>query len=168
MPGTSQSRTIGREIDATMEHAALACAAAGIRVTKKRRRVLQTLLTSPSPLSAYALTEAYRAMHDEDIHVMTAYRILDAFIDAGIVHKLHSTQRYLACEHIGISDPHASAQFLICDSCGAVKEARFCHGEIAELERKARSNGFSLNQEQLELHGVCSDCMATADKKHIL
>lgn len=163
MQGESQSRLTHGQRAATIERVVRACESAGLRLTKKRRRVLRTLLASPSPLSAYELADAYRSEHDEEIAVMTAYRILDTFIDAGIVHKLRSTHRYLPCEHIGASQPHAAAQFLICETCGAVKETHFGDREIAQLDRKARSSGFTLNQEQLELHGVCSDCVVAAD-----
>jgi Fur family transcriptional regulator, zinc uptake regulator len=146
-----------------MERVERACDTAGLRLTEKRRRLLETLLASPSPLSAYELADAYRTAHAEEIAVMSTYRILDAFVGAGIVHKLRSTHRYLPCEHIGASHPHAAAQFLICDTCGAVRETHFGDREIAQLDRKARSSGFTLNHDQLELHGVCSDCAHESD-----
>lgn len=163
MRSESRSPRTQSKPDATMERVELACETAGLRLTEKRRRLLETLLASPSPLSAYELADAYRSAHAEEIPVMSAYRILAALVDAGIIHKLRSTHRYLPCEHLGASRPHTAAQFLICDTCGAVRETHFGDREVAQLDRKARSRGFNLNQEQLELHGVCSDCVVAAD-----
>lgn len=147
-----------RAVDAELQAAERACNAANLRLTAKRRRLLGSLLRSSSPVSAYELAQAYREEHGEELPVMSVYRMLDVFIEAGIVHKLQSTNRFLPCRHITCEHPHALAQFLICDRCGLVMEMDFADKEIAQLDRKARSSGFYLQREQLELHGICGDC----------
>lgn len=150
-------------LTAQLEGAERICNAGGLRLTRKRRQLIETLVRAQGPLSAYELADAYRAGHSEDLPVMTVYRMLDVFTEAGIVHKLRSTNRFLPCRHLACDHPHALAQFLICDRCGVVREMDFADKEIAQLERKARSTGFSLHREQLELHGVCDKCQVATD-----
>lgn len=152
-----------RRTDAgALEAAERACAAEGLRLTTKRKRLVASLLRASAPLSAYELAQAYRDDHGEELPVMTVYRMLDVFLEAGIVHKLRSTNQFVACSHLACDHPHALTQFLICDACGLVREMDFADREIAQLDRKARSTGFSLFREQLELHGLCDRCQGDA------
>jgi Fur family zinc uptake transcriptional regulator len=148
---------------AQLEGAERICIAGGLRLTRKRRQLLEALVRAGVPLSAYELADAYSEWHGQDLPVMTVYRMLDVFVEAGVVHKLRSTNRFLPCHHLACNHPHALAQFLICDSCGLVQEMDFGDSEMAQLDRKARATGFSLHREQLELHGVCDDCRNYAD-----
>lgn len=150
-------------LEAQLKGAERICSAGGLRLTRKRRQLLETLVRAGAPLSAYELADAYREGHDQDLPVMTVYRMLDVFIEAGIVHKLRSTNRFVPCHHLACDHPHALAQFLICDSCGLVREMDFADREMDQLDRKARSTGFSLHREQLELHGVCDSCQISAN-----
>lgn len=163
MASNRESRARKATIKVRLEGAERTCREAGLRLTAKRRRLLETLLRANTPLSAYELTDAHRKAQGEDLPVMTVYRMLDVFMEAGVVHKIRSTNRFLPCSHLACDHPHALAQFLICDSCGLVREMDFGDKEVAQLDRKARSTGFSLHREQLELHGVCDDCRVAAD-----
>jgi Fur family zinc uptake transcriptional regulator len=163
MSTRTNTRSRGPSLKVRLEGAERICRDAGLRLTAKRRRLLETLLRAKTPLSAYELADAHRREHDEDLPIMTVYRMLDVFMEAGVVHKIRSTNRFLPCSHLACDHPHAGAQFLICDSCGFVREMDFGDKEIAQLDRKARSTGFSLNREQLELHGICDDCQVAAD-----
>ena len=134
------------------------CIEHGQKLTPKRYRLLQTLLCREVPVSAYDLLEAFQEDHEEKIPVMTVYRMLDVFIEVGLVHKLRSTNSFVACAHLDdATSPHAS-RFLICDCCGEVRELKICDAEIDSIEKNARRTGFHLTQQQLELHGFCDDC----------
>jgi Fur family zinc uptake transcriptional regulator len=163
--GTEQRPGRIRESEAAaLAGAERACASAGLRLTKKRRQLLTALLRARSPLSAYDLAEVYRNAQGEALPAMTVYRMLDAFVSAGIVHKLRSTNRFMACRHISCKHPHPNSHFLICDRCGQVREMNFTQAELSLLERRARALGFHLKQEQLELHGLCQDCQDCAEQ----
>ena len=133
-----------------------------MRLTAKRRRLLSLLLAASGPLSAYELADTYREEYGDALPVMTVYRMLDVFTEVGLVHKLRSTNRFVACHLKSCDHPHASSQFLICDSCGQVHETAFADAEMTRLQKKARSSGFHLHREQLELHGLCSACHEVA------
>ena len=134
------------------------CIEHGQKLTPKRYRLLETLFCRGVPLSAYDLLEAFQEDHAEKIPVMTVYRMLDVFIKVGLVHKLRSTNSFVACAHLtNTTSPHAP-RFLICDCCGEVRELKIPDAEIDSIEQNARRTGFHLTQQQLELHGFCDDC----------
>jgi len=155
-------RSARAALQAALDGAERSCREGGVRLTTKRKRLLATLLRAAAPLSAYELAHAYREEHGEELPVMTVYRMLDVFLEAGVVHKLRSTNQFLACDHMACDHPHALTQFLICDSCGLVREMDFAEKELSQLDRKARSSGFHLFREQLELHGLCDSCHGSA------
>ncbi len=151
-----------RALAAALAGAERICVDEGVKLTSKRKRLLSTLLQATGPLSAYELAQAYRDEHGEELPVMTVYRILDVFMAVGVVHKLRSTNQYMPCSHMACDHPHALSQFLICDSCGLVREMDFAEKELRQLDRKARSSGFHLFRDQLELHGLCDSCQSAA------
>ena len=134
------------------------CTGCGQRLTPKRYRLLETLLRRGGALSAYDLREAFREDHAETIPVMTVYRMLNVFIEVGLVHKLRSTNTFVACAHVDHATSSHASQFLICDCCGKVREMTISDAEIDLLEQKAQRTGFQLTEQQLELHGLCDDC----------
>lgn len=145
---------------AAVDSAEQACRAHGLRFTEKRRRLLETLLSAAGPRSAYELADDYRRGFGEELPIMTVYRMLDVFVDVGLVHKLRSTSNFIPCRHISCSHPHSVSQFLICDGCGLVCEVDVAERDLAGLASRARESGFQLRCEQLELHGLCADCSA--------
>lgn len=98
------------------------CAHSGSRLTEKRKLILEVLLRSKIPLSAYEVADAYNQSSESVMPTMSVYRILD-FLEAELLaHKLSSTNKYVACSHIACCDTHAVPQFLICEKCQIVKE----------------------------------------------
>jgi Fur family zinc uptake transcriptional regulator len=148
------------DIAASLASAEQACQSHGLRFTDKRKRLLQALLDAAGPRSAYELADDYRKAYAEELPIMTVYRMLDVFVDVGLVHKLRSTSNFVACRHIACSHPHQVSQFLICDDCGLVREVEVAEQDLAGLVKRARGIGFELRCEQLELHGICEQCMA--------
>lgn len=53
------------------------CSSAGVRFTEKRQKVLEVLIDSPKPLSAYELIDQYQLSYKEEIQAMSVYRILE-------------------------------------------------------------------------------------------
>ena len=82
------------------------CARSGGRLTEKRRGVLELLLISNSPLSAYEITDAYNKAAEKPMPAMSVYRILEFLAAENLVHKLRSTNKYVACSHIACGHAH--------------------------------------------------------------
>jgi Fur family zinc uptake transcriptional regulator len=143
-----------------IQHAEQNCKDQGGRLTRKRRMILQLLLQQAQPQSAYELAELYYQQTQEKMPAMSVYRMLDFLIEFGLVHKLSSTNKFMACAHIACEHAHQTPQFLICDDCDSVKEIGIDHTLINALEQSIEEKHFKLKRPQLELHGTCEDCQA--------
>ncbi|PTB86444.1 transcriptional repressor [Pseudidiomarina aestuarii] len=141
-----------------MQQAERICADHGVRLTSKRKHILEVLLNAQAPRSAYEIAELYRQKTEENIPVMSVYRMLDFLMQNSLVHKLASNNKFIACAHIACSHSHQTPQFLICDNCQQVREIGVDKQLIHALEESIEHNHFQLNSPQLELHGLCETC----------
>lgn len=146
------------DIEKVIEQAEKTCVGNGGRLTQKRKMILQTLLEVEQPQSAYEIADLYQQKTTEKIPAMSVYRMLDFLLDQGLVHKLASTNKFLACAHITCDHRHQTPQFLICDNCQNVSEIGIDSKLIKALEKSIHDKHFQLNSPQLELHGLCEEC----------
>ena len=138
------------------------CAHSGGRLTEKRKRILELLLRSKSPLSAYEVANAYNSESETSMPAMSVYRILDFLETEHLVHKLTSANKYVACSHITCSHAHEVPQFLICGKCQNVKEIAISKTIINELDIQVANAGYKLLNSQLELQCLCEQCLENA------
>ena len=137
------------------------CTRSGGRLTDKRKHVLECLLKSNTPLSAYEITDAYNKVSDKSMPTMSVYRILEFLEAEGLVHKLNSANKYVACSHILEGCSQEITQFLICGKCQSTKEIAVSKGIIDELGKLVGKVGYTLASSQLELQCFCNDCSAS-------
>jgi len=135
------------------------CLKKGISLTQKRHNIFKILFTSMTPLSAYDITDAYKKTFKTSMPTMSIYRILEFLSGYGLVHKLESTNQYLACSHLQCDHEHTNAQFLICNSCSKVEEVALSSELHQQIERGVEQTGFKLDSMQFELHGTCKSCL---------
>lgn len=143
------------DLAATLVAAEAACARKGARLTPMRRAVLEQLIHAGRPLGAYQLLHRLGAGRNTATPAPPAvYRSLDFLLEHGLVHRLETARAYVACLHP--EHPHA-AQFLICRRCGTVVETEDerVAGAAEALGERA---GFVLEQQSVELTGVCASC----------
>lgn len=145
-------------IEAVIEKARQECAQKGVKLTRKRERILTVLLTAGAPLSAYDIVERYREQYGEVLPAMSVYRILNLLVEHKIAHKLQTTNQFLACAHIACNHDHQVPQFLICDQCHGVEEVGLRKALVKELHESVKKTGFEVANQQLELRGLCSRC----------
>ncbi|MFQ3312675.1 MAG: Fur family zinc uptake transcriptional regulator, partial [Colwellia sp.] len=69
------------------------CIRSGGRLTEKRKHVLERLLESNTPLSAYEITDAYNKVSEKSMPTMSVYRILEFLEAESLVHKLSSANK---------------------------------------------------------------------------
>lgn len=146
-------------IDAIISRAEERCKVQGSRLTEKRKLVLAGLISSKRALSAYELVDIYQAQNGETITPMSVYRILAFLEGEQLVHKLNLANKYVACAHVSCDHAHAAPQFLICSSCSKVKEINIDSALIADLTSAASNVGYKLITSQLEMNGLCDDCL---------
>ncbi len=135
------------------------CEDRGVKLTSRRRQVLNALLQEDRALSAYELMEVCNRESNEPMPAMSVYRILSFLEKQSLVHKLSSANKYVACSHITCAHQHYSRpQFLICTNCTRVEEAEVSSEAFVAMEQVAQTAGFHLESRQLELSGTCNDC----------
>lgn len=138
------------------------CSHSGGRLTEKRKRILEVLLVSKTPLSAYEVADSYNRSAQTSMPTMSVYRILEFLESEQLVHKLSSANKYMACSHIACSHAHGVPQFLICGKCQTVKEIAIAKRIIEELDNQVAGAGYKLMNSQLELQCLCDNCLANA------
>jgi Fur family zinc uptake transcriptional regulator len=129
------------------------CAQRGERFTPLRRTVFELLWSSHKPVKAYELLAQLALTHDRPAPP-TVYRALDFLQEAGLVHKLESLNAYIGCGEPG---RRHQGQFLICEDCGVVAELddEFL---TAMIDTNAKKIGFKVNDETIEISGLCRQC----------
>ena len=134
-----------------------ACGARGVRLTPLRRRVLQALAESHSPLGAYDIADKLKKTRDP-VPAMSVYRALDFLVAEGLAHRIESKNAFLACIHGHETDD--IVLFLLCERCERVAEVT--SGALGrDLSQAARGAGFSAKARVLEVTGLCNVCKKT-------
>ena len=108
--------------ETVLDQAALHCESRGRKLTAKRRQVLAGLVKSQKALSAYDLADYCRDKLGTSLLPTSVYRILEFLESLGLVHRLNTANKYVACAHVTCDGANEIPQFLICQSCGSVKE----------------------------------------------
>ncbi len=133
------------------------CENKGARFTHLREKVYGLLLEKEGAVGAYELLDTLK-LTESNAKPATVYRTLDFLLEFGLIHRLESTNAFVACHHFGCSHP---VQFLICDQCGLVKEIQ-SSGLKETLDKQAASFGFKVKKQTIEAHGTCADCQKLA------
>jgi Fur family zinc uptake transcriptional regulator len=129
----------------------------GLRFTEQRRKVLEALLLSHVPASAYDVIDRI-ASNGKRLAPVSVYRALDFLTQHNFAHRIESKNAYVACDRGDECEPGATL-FLICDNCGAAGEASSeALGNIVANETRARD--FLPRLRVLEVRGLCARCRA--------
>ena len=158
-PFHSQKHDHGHCIDEALQAADAICSDAGARLTPLRKRVLEMVWQSHEPVGAYDLLDRLREER-RGVAPPTVYRALNFLLGHGLIHRIESLNAYVGC-----GEPHNfhGAQFLICRDCGSVAELD--DHDIAEtITHKAKRQGFHVQQQMIEVLGVCPSCQKSDQK----
>ena len=129
------------------------CRQRGSRLTELRRRVLEIIWNSPTPLGAYAILDVLRA-DGRPGAPPTVYRALDFLLGEGLIHRLASLNVFTGCRQPGHEH---GGQFLICRDCGQVDELG---NQVVDdlLRAEAETRNFEMLAQMVEILGRCPDC----------
>jgi len=137
-----------------LDAAAAACQRHGVRFTDLRRHVLGLVLTADGPVTAYGLLDQLRGTR-WNAAPPTVYRALDFLMQQGLIHRVERLNAFIGCDE-GASHTHA-AQFLICNTCGAVDELD--NSAVANaVGLAAAAEGFTPAHATIEIEGTCATC----------
>ena len=141
------------QIELALARAQRICKRRGTRMTPVRRRVLELILLADQPVRAYALLGELEQERGK-LGPPTVYRALDFLLAQKLIHKVETSNAFVACSDVEHS--HMS-QFVICEDCGATEEIR--DNEIAEsLRRLGERRGFAVERQVVEARGLCPSC----------
>ncbi len=133
--------------------AARICARRKLRLTARRRQVLEILLLSHQPMGAYdVLAELNRGHPGERIAPPIVYRAIDFLLSEGLIHRIESRNAFISCAQPGNC---CGARFLICRDCERVAE--LAGGDPGWLAG-ADDLGFAVDHSVVEITGVCAEC----------
>ena len=125
------------------------------RYTTARRALVEVLVEAEAPLTVAEIIE-----QDESLALSSAYRNLVVLEQAGVIHRIVTSDEYARYELAEDLTQHH--HHLICSRCGAVRD--FTISEDVEdaldraLRRVAKRNEFSAEHHRLDLVGVCANC----------
>lgn len=126
----------------------------GLRPTAQRLLVLDALAEVTDDATAQEIHERLRA-RSARIGLATVYRSLRLLAEHGVVDVL-SHRPGEACYRL-CGDGHH--HHLVCTSCHRVIELRDCSLD-AWLSDVAAAHGFALTGHEVEVSGLCGDCVA--------
>ncbi|MHC5061029.1 MAG: Fur family transcriptional regulator [Planctomycetota bacterium] len=122
----------------------------GLRQTVPRQVVLSVLLKATAPVTHEQITAELAAGAPNKV---TIYRVLESFIEAGIVHKAFLKERTW---HFELADNCTEDQchpHFTCRSC----EATHCFTD-ADLPITESPRGFTVLHQRVQLEGLCPKC----------
>ncbi|MBI2426223.1 MAG: transcriptional repressor [Candidatus Kerfeldbacteria bacterium] len=129
---------------------------AGFKVTDTRRLVLEIFLATHKPLSIHGVLEKTKR---GSVNQATVYRIVEAFIAAGVLRRVDLQHEHAHYELTDEDDHH----HIICTSCGKVEDVDG-HGDEAfktDLLRKSKEFA-TITTHALEFYGICKTCARKA------
>ena len=131
------------------------CESLARKLTSLRKEVLYVLWCEKKPLKAYDILNNLLKIKPNSTPP-TVYRALAYFEAKGIVHKIESIQCYTLCRE---PEKHLPSELLmVCNDCHQVVEVydEMMHELVARL---AVDHCFKLNQDTIELNGICQMCL---------
>lgn len=122
-----------------------------LKVTAARKVALHYLEKEARPVDVEEILEHLRK-HKLETDRATIYRMIDTFLDKGIIDRFEFGEGKFRYELSG-SDHH----HLICEQCGLVEDISDCGIDTWEKEIK-KKKGFLVKRHALEFFGVCTSC----------
>jgi Fur family peroxide stress response transcriptional regulator len=122
---------------------------AGFRVTTGRVAVLNTLATSPTPVT---IKDILKTIAHIRLDQATIYRMLEAFREKGLVQMVNMEHDHT---HWELASHHHHA---ICEQCGVVIDISKCDLHTLESDIKKMSGFTVIRRHSLEFFGLCAAC----------
>ncbi|MDE0302680.1 MAG: transcriptional repressor [Gammaproteobacteria bacterium] len=145
-------------ISDALAHAETVCQNRNKRLTDNRRAVLELLLDSHCALGAYEILRRFDWGGRAQAPVQV-YRALEFLESMGLVHRVASSNAYVACYQL---DERHGAVLFVCKACGVVMERE----EIklgSMMDKLAQQSGFTIHTRLLEAVGYCPNCAEGAE-----
>ncbi|WAL63456.1 Fur family transcriptional regulator [Amycolatopsis cynarae] len=133
---------------------------AGLRVTKPRRAVLAWLAEHP-----HSTVDAIGAGVREQlgsVSTQALYDVLAACTEAGLLRRIEPAGHPARFER-RVGDNH---HHLVCRRCGRTEDVDCVTGQRPCLT-PSDERGYALDEAEVVFWGLCPDCLATPDDRHL-
>lgn len=125
----------------------------GLKKTPGRIAILSLLIGEKKPVTHQEIKDK---LCDVKINEATIYRALEAFEEAGIIHKIDGIDkisRFAISK--GISDPTENEHpHFICTLCGEIE----CLTELKIPELTPNKEGYEIKEREMFIKGLCKNC----------
>ena len=126
---------------------------AGLKSTRQREQIVRAFFAAGRHISAEELYHQIRS-RDLTLGLVTVYRTLKLLRRAGLATERKFGETYARFDPNPADWTH---HHLICTRCGKIRE--FQDRTLRDFgARIARSQGFTVTEQRLELYGICRDC----------
>ena len=124
-------------------------------LTPSRNLVIKTLSKYKKPISAYELKDEINNKGDVNINISQIYRVLDFWIDLGLIHKISSINKFLLC--ITPEEKHTH-MLNFCTVCEKVFET--CNKQMGlNLKKSTAKLDLAFNNTRsVEIPVICPKC----------
>lgn len=127
-----------------------------LKVTPARISTLKLFESFNEPVDSQ---EAISRLKKElDIDRVTVFRILNSFVEKGLLRRLEFGEGKARYE-LATEDHH----HLICQSCGSIEDISDCNIDALENDIK-RKKGFEVKLHTLEFYGLCKNCLSRLNR----
>ena len=124
-------------------------------LTPSRTLVIKTLSKHKKPISAYELRDEVNNNGDISINISQIYRVLEFWIDLGLIHKISSINKFLLC----ITPEEKHTHILnFCTVCEKVFET--CNEKMGlNLKKSTAKLDLAFNNNRsVEIPVICPQC----------
>ncbi len=124
-------------------------------LTPSRTLVIKTLSKYKKPISAYELRDEINNKGDVNINISQIYRVLEFWIDLGLIHKISSINKFLLC--ITPEEKHTH-MLNFCTVCEKVFET--CNEQMGlNLKKSTAKLDLAFNNTcSVEIPVICPQC----------
>ena len=123
-------------------------------LTPNRLLVLDILLESDKPISAYDINSIIRD-RGKNLNISSVYRVIEFWVRLNVIHKISYLNKYMLCDNTDEKHTHITN---ICTSCLTVIET--CNESMGlDLKESSKKLGVVLSPDiNIEIPVICQKC----------
>jgi len=123
---------------------------AGLKATRARINVLRFFEKEKIPLNINDIIE-----HIGDVDIVTVYRMMDTFVEKGIVRPVHICGSSRFFELTALPHHH----HIVCKKCGMIEDINECYlSAVIKNVTKDSKKFDNIKEHTFELFGICKKC----------
>lgn len=123
-------------------------------LTPNRLLILDILLESDKPISAYDINSIIRD-RGKNLNISSVYRVIEFWVRLNVIHKISYLNKYMLCDNTDEKHTHITN---ICTSCLTVIET--CNESMGlDLKESSKKLGVVLSPDiNIEIPVICQKC----------